>query len=448
MRASHTTRRQLKSGAVIIIAALGLGGLLALPFFFESSTMYYKFGWDKVLLRSGKLVGLAAAFCLLLQLPLAGRLKWLDRIYSLPVLYRIHRINACCLLLLVLVHPIMVFVPDDILMIPFEARYWPEWVGAALVLVIAGQMIFSRWRRLFFKNYQKWQLLHRILGVAAMGLVFLHVLFVSETFEKAGLPRALVLYAAFLLAALWLWIRMRPARTRKTTYRLTRIQPAGTGAHTLELTPETTAPLNYLPGQFAFLSLASAHVSKEFHPFTLSSSPSRPQTIEMTIRSCGDWTHQIHTLQEGNRAYIEGPYGLFSYSLLPRDQEIIFIAGGIGITPMLSMLRHMADTDAQGPVTLIWSNQTRAHLFNRDQLDALAKQLTDFSWVPIFTREKTEEETSGRLDGKMLTSLLKGKNRDAAIFICGPPQMIQQVGKSLQRIGFSPRHIHTELFGL
>lgn len=448
MRASFAMGRQFKSWSVTIIAVLGLGGLLTLPFFFESSTMYYKFGWDKILLRSGKMVGLAATFSLLLQLPLAGRLKWLDRIYALPTLYRIHRINAWCLMLLVFVHPILVFVPDGTLMIPFEGRYWPEWVGAALVLVIAGQLVFSRWRLFFFKAYQRWQMLHRVLGVAAMGLVIIHVLFVSETFEQPGLPRTLVLCAAFLLVALWIWIRIRTRFARNTAYRLTGIHPAGKDAYTLELTSKKTPPFKYLPGQFAFLSLVSEKVSKEFHPFTLSSSPSRPQHIEMTIRCCGDWTDQIYALKKGDRAAVEGPYGLFSYSLLPPHQEIILIAGGIGITPMLSMLRHMADTNAERSVTLIWSNQTRAHLFGGDELDALTQKLTDFRWVPIFTREKTEEGHSGRLDKEMLASLLKKNNRNAAIFVCGPPQMIQQVGESLQRIGFSPRSIHSELFGL
>ena len=95
--------------------------------------MYYKFGMDKMLLRFAKMVGLAAAVLLLLQLPLAGRLKWLDRIFSIPGLYRIHRFNAYLIGVLIVGHPLLVLAPEGRWMVPLELRYWPEWVGVSLL---------------------------------------------------------------------------------------------------------------------------------------------------------------------------------------------------------------------------------------------------------------------------------------------------------------------------
>jgi ferredoxin-NADP reductase len=124
------------------------------------------------------------------------------------------------------------------------------------------------------------------------------------------------------------------------------------------------------------------------------------------------------------------------------------IAGGIGITPMLSMLRYMNDLDDPRRIILIWSNQTPEHAFGLSELWAMEKKLTAFRWIPIFTREKGDTGHFGRLDRKKLASLLQSYSRDAATFLCGPPPMIKQVRLDLLEIGFPKKSIHFEAFGL
>jgi predicted ferric reductase len=421
--------------------------ILTIPYFFESQSMYYKFGWDKILLRSGKMVGLTAALLVFLQLPLAGRLKWLDRIFSLPRLYSVHRLFAYAVTTLVILHPVLVFMPDKKLMIPFEARYWPEWVGAGLLVTIVLQFGLGRWRIKIFKAYYKWVWVHRIIGITAMVLLTTHILFVSETFEHHGLPRNLVIVSAAIILALWLWIRLRALLMRHHAYTVERIAPAGENAYSIDLRSETGKPLDHLPGQFAFLAFESRALSREPHPFTISSSPSKSDTPQFTIRGSGDWTRRIKNLEMGDKATIHGPFGHFSHFFVPRHREIIMIAGGIGITPMLSMLRYMADTGDNRRTTLIWSNQTPKHLFHRQELNAMAGELTDFNWIPTFTREKVKNGYFGRLNRQTLESLLQYHSRSAAVFICGPPQMIRQLRKDLKCMGFQKGAVHFEAFG-
>jgi predicted ferric reductase len=439
--------RMIWTITIIALLVALWAGILTIPYYFESQSMYYKFGWDKTLLRSGKMVGLTAALLLFLQLPLAGRLKWLDRIFSLPRLYGVHRCFAYAVTTLVVLHPVLVFLPDKMLMIPFEARYWPEWVGAGLLLTIVLQFGLGRWRRKIFKAYQKWLWVHRIMGATAMVLLTTHILFVSETFERHGLPRNLVLVSAAMILTLWLWIRLRAVLMRHHGYTVERIAPAGENAYSIDLRSETGKPMDFLPGQFAFLSFTSPAISREPHPFTISSSPSRSDTLQFTIRGSGDWTRRIKDLQKGDNAALHGPFGHFSHLFVPRHREIIMIAGGIGITPMLSMLRYMADTRDPRRTTLIWSNRTPKHLFHRQALDAMAGELTDFNWIPTFTREKAKDGHFGRLDRQTLESLLQSHGRSAAVFICGPPGMIRQLRKDLGCMGFEKRAVHFEVFG-
>ena len=439
--------RILKATVVILGVLILIGGALTIPFTFESSSMFYKFGLDKIVLRTAKMVGITAAVLLLLQLPLAGRLKWMDKIFSLPGLYRIHRLNAYAIGALVLIHPVLIKVADHSWTIPLEKRYWPEWIGAVLMTIVLLHIGFSRWRRRLFKAYRNWRWTHGALAVAVFSGLVLHILNVSESFGSSSPPRTWLMTAALASGLFWIWLRTERLRSRKQAFRVSRVAAAGSDAYVVDLVPAAPPGIDYLPGQFALLSIESPHISGEFHPFTISSSPSRPAMIQFTIRCCGDWTRRIGAVREADRACMQGPYGRFSHLFLRPDREIIMIAGGIGITPMLSMLRFMNDHGDPRPITLIWSNRTPAHLFGSHELEAMQEKLTGFKWVPIFTREAPGDHQVGRLDEKALKMLLGHCGRDAAVFLCGPPAMVAQIRVDLKRIGFHRKSVHTEAFG-
>jgi predicted ferric reductase len=432
---------------VILGVLLLIGGAWTIPFKSESSSIYYKFGLDRVVLRTAKMVGLTAAVLLLLQLVLASRLKCMDRIFSLPDLYRTHRFNAFAIGTLVTIHPILIQTAEHIWMIPLKARYWPEWVGAGLLAAILVHLGFGRWRRRIFRAYGKWRWTHGALAVAIYTGLIVHILNVSESFGHGRPPRTWVVVAALGLGLLWVWFQTGRLRCRRNAFRVSRVTAAGRDAYTIELVPERDRRVDHLPGQFAWVSFRSPHILKEFHPFTIASSPWPPAPIQFTIRCCGDWTRRINGIREEDRAFIQGPFGRFSHLLLQPQREIIMIAGGIGITPMLSMLRYMRDQEDPRRITLIWSNRTHKHLFNREELEAMEQKLTGFKWVPIFTREEVKDDRTRRLDADALEKLVNDCGRDAAVFLCGPPAMVAQIRASLKRIGFSRKSIYTEAFG-
>ena len=127
---------------------------------------------------------------------------------------------------------------------------------------------------------------------------------------------------------------------------------------------------------------------------------------------------------------------------------MIMIAGGIGITPMLSMLREMTDKGDSRQTVLLWSNQTAQHEFNRPELNGIAEILPHFSWVPIFTDKQEPYGEFGRLNLDSLKKLLADCSRDAVVFLCGPPLMIEAIRRHLITLGFPERSIKEELFGL
>ena len=439
--------RILSATGMVLFCLFLLTGALAIPFFYESPSMWYKFGIAKTSLRTGKLLGLTAGLLILLQLPLAGRLKVLDRIFSLPGLIRQHRRHAWAIVLMASVHPLCILLPEGKLTIPMEMRYWPEWAGVALLILILVQFIAAQWRLSLRIGFHRWLPGHRIIGFVIAGLLIVHVCFVSETFTDNWLPRLAVVIAAGVFALLWLWVRSSWLRIHRRPYRVSRAGPIGRDCIGVELESAGGAAMDYLPGQFAFVSFAGRHLSREPHPFTLASTPSRPGSIQFAIRTCGDWTRQLDRLAVGDRAYLQGPFGRFSHLFAGSERELILIAGGIGITPMLSMLRYMADHDDKRPITLIWSNRTPAHLVFNEELDGLATKLTGLRCIPIFTADTETGEPSGRLNRTSLKALLSDNSRTAAVFLCGPPPMMKALTTDLRRLGFPTREIVTETFG-
>ena len=430
-----------------IIPLLAIAGAVSIPFYFESSTILYKFGSDRQLLRSGQVVGMVAGCLLLLQIILGARLKCLDRIFGLSNLFRFHRITGFIIACLIIIHPILIFIPESRFFIPLELRYWPEFVGLFLLLLIIFTVISSHWRAWLRLSFHRWWPMHRWVAVLIVIAFWVHVLSVSETFGQK-LPQMLAFCAMGLWGLVFFWIRTRPLRNRRRSFTVSAIEPAGEDAVCLEFVPDAKHTPVFIPGQFGFITFFSRHISKEEHPFSITSAPTKTSRLEIIVRTTGDWTRQLKNLQPGDRVLMCGPFGLFSCLQLPEKNEIVMVAGGIGITPMLSMLRYIADHDDQRKITLIWSNQTRKHIILPDEFQKLEAQIKGLRLFHVLTRDPESSGEKGRLDRLKLKRLLSDCSRSSALFVCGPNQMMKEVHHGLVSLGFARRMIFMERFSL
>jgi predicted ferric reductase len=378
---------------------------------------------------------------------LAARLKFLDRILGLDRLFAYHRLSGMIIAALVILHPMAIFIADDRFSILMQWRYWPEFVGLFLTLLIALMVVTSRWREGLRLAFEGWWRIHRIAAIVAVIALGLHVLSVNDTFEQR-LPRLLAIAALVLCGLGFVWIRTRFLRSRRKPLRVSAVEAAGADAMRLQIISDDRQLPAYLPGQFSFISFPSARVSNEEHPFSIASSPAQSDALEFIVRTTGDWTAQLNNLQPQDRIYLDGPYGLFSHLRLAEPQELILIAGGIGITPMLSMLRYMADRNDPRTITLLWSNQTPDHIVLPDVFENLAAELKGLRIVHVMTRAPEYNGEQGRLDGPKLKGLLADCSRSAAVLVCGPDQMMKAVRTSLVSLGFQRQLIFMERFSL
>ncbi len=446
--AVYTLRIRIALGGIIIFSALLIiAGAWTIPFLFESPSILYKFGIDKTFLRSGKVLGVTAAVLVFFQILLVSRLKLLDRIFSLNRTVFFHRINGIAIAFLALLHPILIIAAENFTIFPFEKRYWPEFLGVCVLIFILVLITTANWRLMFNFAYDNWLRFHRLGTIVAIALMITHILFVSETF-KSGLPHKFVVVAAginfMLISRLW-YRRFFPGKRR---FAVSNVEPAGKDAYSVDIRPHSGRILNHIPGQFAFITPVSKNMPKEEHPFTISSTPSRPDALQFVIRSLGDWTSKINRLKAGEKVLIDGPYGLFSHMVSSESEPIIMIAGGIGITPMLSMLRYMADVDDQRRILLIWSNKTKEHIVFPEEFKNLKYRLQHLNIIHVITRCSGGENKICRLDQTRLEKLLKGWSRKSNVFICGPFEMMKEMSRAVKKIGFSSARVYKEEFKL
>lgn len=390
--------------------------------------------------EAGAPLGLAAVILLTMQFVIAARLKWLDRIVPLNRQFYAHRFFGGAALACALAHPLLMFYPVLFEKWRLSLSHWPEFVGALALISLAGASLGALLRDRLRLPFHLWLPMHRAGTISIAAAAGVHTAFVEGHFE-AGASH--VLLGAGLAIYLVSFFRKGLPCT------VTAVRSVGGGTVAVDLKPASGGTFSYAPGQFAFVTFCSSSLPREEHPWTISSSPAEPDTLQFTIKKCGDFTDRIGSVRQGDRALIKGPYGRFSYSAFSEsDRAIVMIAGGIGITPFLSMLRHMAGASGTRRVVLLWSLKTRQDLVWQEELERLAAEKEWFTLHCIFTREPQSTGPAGRLNAQRLAPLLAGIGPSPYVFICGPAGMKKALLPELGAIGLDRRNIISEEFRL
>lgn len=406
----------------------------------------------------GSFLSLIAFPIFALQPVLAARLKILDRIFGLDRILAFHKSMAILAGCLIIIHPLLLAVGmrDPSLLLSFN---WPWFylVGKGAILVIVLIAVSSLGRKLIGLGYERWRGLHNITAVLLVVAGFLHS-YLSGT--DLTTPAIRVIWIILLAGAVTAYVFhkiINPIRQRKHRYTVTEVRQEAHDVWTIRLhAPGTSAgngahTLPIVPGQFQFLTLLRGRgLPKEEHPFTISSAGvSEPSIHSATIKASGDFTRTIESTVIGDTARIQAPYGRFSYTLYP-EEKLLFIAGGIGITPFMSMLRYMRDSrqDSDRNVILIYGNKSESDIVFREELEEMAASKQPPNLSIEYILDNAPDGWKGRR-GYLTTALIRelvGDVTTRGCFVCGPPPMMKSVIPSLRSIGVPKNRIRWERF--
>jgi predicted ferric reductase len=299
-------------------------------------------------------------------------------------------------------------------------------------------------------GFEGWRLLHDVISPALLTLVFVHSWRIGDHLQAASMQILWVILFGGALTVFAYHRLIRPRLLELRPYEVTEVKTEADKVWTVKLAPPGGKEVfDYLPGQFQFITLLRGRkLPREEHHFTISSSPTQRDHLSSTIKALGDFTSTIGDTRPGDRAVIHAPFGRFSYVLHPQEKELVFIAGGIGITPVMAMLRYMRDQEENIPVTLLYANPDRSSIVFYDELREIEQGGTPALKVVHVLSHPGENWTgeSGYIDGEMLERYCgKGLGRKG-FYLVGPPGLSRSSIRNLRAMGVSDERIHSEIF--
>lgn len=400
-------------------------------------------------------LGFAGLAMMGVQFALTARFRRASAPFGIDVIYLFHRYLAIIALLIVLGHfGILWLRYEDALgeLDPREAR-WELTAGRAALVLFALAVVTSQWRKPLRLEYGLWRYAHVALATLGFAAAVAHILGVGHYTATPG-KRILWLSATLSWLLLLAWVRLvRPWEQARRPWRVAEVRPERGGTWTLALEPVGHAGLRrFRPGQFAWLTLGRSPFGLREHPFSIASAPEALPRVEFGIKELGDFTGRIGEVRPGETAYLDAPYGVFSTDRHREAPGFVGIVGGIGVTPLLSMLRSMAARGDWRPVWLFCANKDWEEVAYREELEALRGRL-DLTLVHVLETPPEEgwEGETGYVTREVLERHLPPEPEPRAAlhyFLCGPAPMTAAAGEALRGLGVPAHHIHTEIFEL
>lgn len=383
-----------------------------------------------------------------LQIVLTSRVRRLKAPYGIDAVYHFHRVISFVALSLVLAH-VALLVADDletlqlfnVFTAPNRAR-----LGILALLALCAVVLLSVLRRRIGLGYEIWRYSHGALALLMIASAVGHVELVGR-YVNTPLKRELWLAYPALWAIALVWARiLKPALLLRRPWVVDSVRPERGRSWTLSLKRDG-ARMRFDPGQFVWLHLGSSPFAMAEHPFSISSSAARSSCIELTVKELGDFTSRIGQTGIGQAAYLDGPYGQFSVDR-HRAEAYVFVAGGVGITPIMSMLRTLRDRDDRRPLTLIYGVESLDEMTFLEEIREMSGELS-LEFVPVLSRPPSDwKGEQGRIDVQVLAKHRPESLAQTEFFICGPEVMMNVVSRALREIGAHPGQIRYELFGL
>ncbi|MGC1884945.1 MAG: ferric reductase-like transmembrane domain-containing protein [Stellaceae bacterium] len=382
-----------------------------------------------------------------LQFGLTARFRHVTEPWGEDVIYHFHRQISLIAVGLVIAHPLILFVvrPELLALLNSIQAPWRARFAALSTYSLIALVVMALWRAKLNISYETWHLTHIVLAAVAVTAGLLHMVgwgfYLTDPWKRALWIGLMIFWIGLLL-----YVRIvKPLFMLRRPYRVSEVRKERGDTSTLVMHPDGHPGFRFSPGQFGWLTLWGSPFKITGHPFSFSSSAEVTDgRVEMSIRNLGDFTSAIHKVPVGQRIYLDGPYGAFTIGN-PADMHVL-IAGGVGITPMMSMIRTLADRSDTRPAILLYGSRDWESITFREELEALKARL-NLTVVHVLANPSagwTGEQ--GFITAEVFERHLPPPYADHEYFICGPDVMMDAIEKALGDMNVPLSKYHSERY--
>lgn len=401
------------------------------------------------LVELGVGLGMIGYVMLAIQFFTSGRFPWIAAYFGSDAEVRFHRETGIVALIFVFLHPaILIFtVPEYIKYFDptenFLRAVFLCFASVALILII----VLSIWRVAIGLTYEWWLLTHGILasGVLLVGLA--HSLQVGHYFGEL-VNKVVFISLAVLALGAYGYIRiLKPFRVRRRPWKVAEVRPDCPEVYRLILEADGHEGINFRAGQYAWITIGNTYFPAQQHPFSFMSSDEQAHRVEFGIKQLGDFTDIVADIPVGTVAFLDGPYGAFTFD--PKAEGAFYIAAGIGVTPIMSILRTARDQHEKRPLRLLFANPDREHIPFHDGLEQLSREL-NLTVVHVLQEPPADwQGEEGLIDDEIIKRHRESMGElDLEYFVCGPIPVIEIAEKSLAKLNVPAWRIVSERFDL
>lgn len=411
--------------------------LITYFWFSNSSYLIESKNLNDILIAIGRITGLLSAYLIMIQLLLISRFSLIEKEYGFDKLNKLHRWIGSFLGFFLIIHPLSLIVgyagmnETSIFhqFISFQ-NTWEDILPATIaftIIILTAIISLNKIRRKI--PYEVWYFAHLPLYLAI-------VLSFGHQTETGDVSFGNAMYYWYLINILTFGILigyrfLRPAYLFfRHKFVIEQVIRENEDIYSVYISGQKMENYNFESGQYANLVFMQKNMWFH-HPFSYSNSYNG-KNIRFSIKASGDFTSKINDLQIGTRVWIDGPLGTFTLKKSTKN-KYLFIAGGIGITPILSIIKSIEEKDG---AVLLYSNKTeKDSIFNQELTESNVKSYNFY----------TEKGLDNRIDIEKINNLCPDfKERD--IYICGPSQMISDLVKKLENNFVPKEQIHFEQF--
>jgi 3-phenylpropionate/trans-cinnamate dioxygenase ferredoxin reductase subunit len=398
--------------------------------------------------------GLLATSAMVCVVVLPSRIRSLNRAFGIENVIDLHRFLGIVTASLVLLHLACVVAadPTNTALLNFAEAPGRAQNATIATLGLVAIVLLAILRRKFDLSYEFWRTTHIGLAVIILFTSAMHIVLLNQLMNDPTFALVLTLLAVavvLVFAYRWIW---RNIYDQSTEFLVRDVRLENPTVATLVLEPKTrnrdgsTTSWAFAPGQFAWIRLDRSATGQE-HPFTIASS-AHDEFTEFTIRGAGDFTRRIRRLHPGQPVWVDGPHGAFTSDLTNASAGFVLMAGGVGITPMLSMVRTAAHRGDPRPYRLVVVASAPEDLFFREELATL-KRYIDLEVTEVLRRPRPDwSGPIGGINSELMALVVGdiGDPQDLDYFICGPPGMVVDAMNVLDDMSVPTDRVHTEQF--